>query len=92
VLSPILSLVNFLPDQNSTPQSISIEQLRALQNEISSHWEIEGTEDYQTLLDRLVRIRTRQLLSEGAYLRQLSQLEGRLERSRRSLLEILNGA
>jgi len=84
--------VNFLPDQNSTPQSISIEQLRALQNEISSHWEIEGTEDYQTLLDRLVRIRTRQLLSEGAYLRQLSQLEGRLERSRRSLLEILNDA
>ena len=84
--------MNFLPDQNSTPQSISIEQLRALQNEISSHWEIEGTEDYQTLLDRLVRIRTRQLLSEGAYLRQLSQLEGRLERSRRSLLEILNGA
>ena len=84
--------MNFLPDQNSTPQSISIEQLRALQNEISSHWEIEGTEDYQTLLDRLVRIRTRQLLSEGAYLRQLSQLEGRLERSRRSLLEILNDA
>ena len=74
-------------------QKFSTEQLKTLQNEVLSHsgWEIEGPEDYQDLLERLEAIRTRQLLAEGAYLRQLSQLEGRLERSRRSLLEILNG-